>query len=94
MTPVYDAINFLHSLCKLMRQGDFQANLGLTVREARQRERASKEIVAQGSLAHPPKENDEQRRARMAEGRARVAALRDRLRPRAVIENQDVTNES
>ncbi len=94
MRPVYDEINFLHSLCKLMRRGDFQANLGVTVRDARQRERKSKEIVAQKLLAYPPKETDEQRRDRMTEGRARVAALRNILRPRAVIENQDVTNES
>ncbi len=79
MTPVYDEINFLHSLCKLMRKGDFQANLGVKVRDARQSASKSKEIVAQNSLARPPKETDEQRRERMIEGRARVAALRNIL---------------
>ncbi len=35
MRPVYDALRFLHALCRAQRQGRFVANLGLPVREAR-----------------------------------------------------------
>ncbi|MCG8060567.1 MAG: STY4528 family pathogenicity island replication protein [Candidatus Thiodiazotropha endolucinida] len=79
MKPVYDEISFLHSLCKLTRQGKFQPNLGIKVRDGR---RAGKRLECKGPATNPArssKETDEQRQKRKAASQAHIAEMRSLL---------------
>ena len=35
MTPLYDELSFLHSLCNALKNGEFKFNLGIRVHEER-----------------------------------------------------------
>ena len=83
MTPVYDEISFLHSLCKGMKQGTFQPNLGIRVRDVRSREQQSVSQDPPICSAPPPRENDGQRERRKAVCRAEIANMRKLLGMRA-----------
>jgi len=79
MKPVYDEASFLHSLCVLMKNGKFQPNLGIKVRNTRlERERGCCRTPSAPS-AKQPKETDEQRQARKAVGKAGFAEIRRSL---------------
>ena len=94
MKPVYDELSFLHSLCKLMRQGKFQPNLGIRVRDGRCDRKNNDPKVPPIKAARPPRETDEQRQKRMAVSKVQVAEMRKLLGMRAATGNQDVTGES
>ena len=94
MKPVYDEIRFLHSLCKLMRQGKFQPNLGIKVRDQRhEREKASTEGFP-SRLPQATRETDEQRRQRRASSLKHITEIRKRCGMKSPTKNQDVTGES
>jgi hypothetical protein len=93
MKPVYDEISFLHSLCKLMRKGEFQPNLGIRVRDGRERKKPGPETPPM-ELARPPRETEEQRRKRKAACRAQIDEMRKLLGMRAPTVNQGITDES
>ena len=94
MKPVYDEIRFLHSLCKLMRQGKFQPNLGIKVRNRRrEREKASTEGFP-SRLPQATRETDEQRRQRRASSLKHITEIRKRCGMKSPTKNQDVTGES
>ena len=79
MTPVYDAISFLHSLCKGMKQGTFQPNLGINVRDGRRdRQKTDPQGPPKRSVS-PPQETDEQRQRRKAISRAEIVNMRKLL---------------
>lgn len=94
MQPVYDAISFLHSLCKGTKQGTFQPNLGIQVRD----ERGSRENTATQCLPkrpmQPPRVTDEQRQRRKDVSRAEIAKMRKLLGMRTSTDNQDLSCES
>jgi hypothetical protein len=91
MQPVYDAISFLHSLCKQMRSGKFQPNLGIKVRDGRQEGEKTDRRVSPAASSHLSRETDEQRRQRKTVGKAQIAEMRKLLGMRAQTVNQDVT---
>jgi hypothetical protein len=93
MKPVYDEISFLHSLCKLMRKGEFQPNLGIRVRDGREWKKPDPEAPPM-ELARPPRETGEQLRKRKVACRAQIAEMRKLLGMRTTTDNQDVTSES
>jgi len=94
MKPVYDALSFLHALCKQMMQGKFIANLGIKVRDGRERRQSTDQSAAPTELSRLPEETDEQRQKRKAAGKAQIAAMRKILGMRPSTINQDVTGES
>jgi Helix-turn-helix domain len=94
MKPVYDEISFLYSLCKLMRRGDFQPNLGIKVLDVRLKRKKPDPKVPPTKLSQPSRETDEQRRKRMAAGKAQIDEMRTRLGMNARTGNQGVTDES
>jgi len=92
MKPVYDAISFLHALCKRVRKGDFQPNLGIGVCEARAQEvRPDPERMP---LPPTPEETEERRQRRMAICQAEIAKMRKILGMRASTHDQAVSEES
>jgi hypothetical protein len=94
MKPVYDALSFLHALCKQMGQGKFLPNLGIKVRDGRLGRRNADPPVPPTQPARPPRETDEERRERKATYKARISEMRKILGMRPSTENQDVTGES
>ena len=94
MQPVYDAISFLHSLCKQMRHGKFLPNLGIKVRDGRQEGEKTDRSVSPAASSRLSRETDEQRRQRKIVGKAQVAEMRKLLEMRAQTVNQDVTGKS
>ena len=94
MKPVYDALSFLHSLCKQMEQGTFLPNLGIKVRDGRERRQSTDQSAAPTELSRLPEETDEQRQKRKAAGKAQIAAMRKILGMRPSTGNQYVTDES
>lgn len=79
MKPVYDEISFLHSLCKLMRQGKFLPNLGVKVRNRRRERKKASVEASLGKLPQLPRETDEQRRQRKASGQKHITEMRKML---------------
>jgi len=94
MQPVYDAISFLHSLCKQMRHGKFQPNLGINVREGRQEGEKTDRSVSPAASSRLSRGTDEQRCQRKTVGKAQIAEMRKRLEMHAQTVNQDVTGKS
>jgi hypothetical protein len=94
MKPVYDEISFLYSLCKLMRRGEFQPNLGIKVCDGRLKRKKPDPKVPPPNLSQTFRETDEQRQKRMAAGEARIEEMRKRLGMRARTGNQGVTDKS
>ena len=79
MKPVYDEASFLYSLCVLMKNGKFQPNLGIKVRDARLERENDRCHNSSATSAKQPKETDEQRQARKAIGKAGFAEVRKSL---------------
>jgi len=94
MQPVYDAISFLHSLCKQMRHGKFLPNLGINVREGRCREETPDPKGRASNVSPPERQTAAQRQRRTAISQAEIATMRKLLGMRPPTENQDVTGES
>lgn len=92
MKPVYDEINFLQSLCTLMRRGKFRLNLGLRVRERREAKARRQKSASRCDVKRPPNETDDERQRRIAESRARLSELRKILRAAPTIKNQNLTS--
>ena len=58
MTPLYDELRFLHALCRAVKSGTFQPNLGIKVRAARlERENDARTEVRK--VTDAPQECDE-----------------------------------
>jgi hypothetical protein len=94
MKPVYDALSFLHSLCKQMGQGKFIPNLGIKVRDGRQEREKTDQSVSPTESSQLPRETAEHRRKRKAAGKAQIAEMRTLLGMRAPTVNQYVTGKS
>jgi hypothetical protein len=94
MKPVYDALSFLHALCKQMRQGKFLPNLGIKVRDGRREWRNTAPRVPPMKSAQLPRETDEQRRKRKAAGKAQITEMRKLLGMRPSTGNQGIRDES
>ncbi len=89
MKPVYDEISFLHSLCKLMKRGAFEPNLGIKVRDGRiEREKVRLRFKQQqdDSLAES-KRREEQRS--LESGQQRLVELRKSLHTPARVQTDD-----
>ena len=76
MKPVYDEISFLHSLCKQMKLGKFQPNLGIRVRNKRRESNNTDPRMPPMKSERLPKETDEQQQKRMAAGKAQIGEMR------------------
>jgi len=79
MKPVYDEISFLISLCKLTKQGKFQPNLGIKVRDSRIEREAMRQRARATAAATVFQESEEQREKRRANGQARLSSMRQAL---------------
>jgi hypothetical protein len=92
MKPVYDAISFLHALCKRIRKGDFQPNLGIGICEARAQ--VAKPEPERIPLPPPPEVTEERRQRRLAISQAEIAKMRRILGMRPSTSDQAVSEES
>ena len=94
MKPLYDEISFLHSLCKLMKQGKFRPNLGIKVRDWRREREKARVEASSGQLRQPPSETDEQRQQRRACGLKHLAEMRKLLGMSDETNNQEVREDT
>ncbi len=94
MKPLYDELSFLNSLCKAVRKGKFQPNLGIKVRNGRLERDRSRRRAGQANAEKPAGETDEQRKQRMAVARERLADIRNTLGISTSTKKQNVTDES
>ena len=94
MRPVYDELSFLHALCQLTRQGKFQPNLGIKVREERTRQSTSDPIARVSRSSAREKESETQHRKRLADGKAGIQSLRQQLGSKPATKNQPFTDDS
>jgi hypothetical protein len=94
MKPVYDEISFLHSLCKLMRQGKFRPNLGINVHNRRRERKKASAEASQSKLPQPTRETDEQRRQRRGSGLKHIAEMRKMIGMRGKTKNQYVKEDT
>ena len=94
MDPVYDPISFLNSLCKKMRRGKFLPNLGVNVRDRRQKKKTAGSESSQSTLPQPSRETDEQRQQRRASGLKHIAELKKMMGMRDRAKNQDVKGDT
>lgn len=94
MRPVYDAIRFLHALCKGVKQGSFQPNLGLGVRDGRRQIRHTADRNAPAHSAPVRRETDAQRAHRNAAGRVQIATMRKVLGLRSPAHSENVDSDS
>ncbi len=79
MKPVYDEIRFLNSLCKLAKQGKFEPNLGLKVRERREGDETRRQHRSAATRASVSPESDHQREKRLTASRAGLVSMREFL---------------
>jgi len=79
MKPIYDEISFLISLCKHTKQGKFQLNLGIKVRDSRIEREAIRQRARTAAGATASHESEEQREKRRATGQARLSSMRRAL---------------
>ena len=75
MRPLYDELSFLNRLCKAMRNGEFQANLGLKVQSER-RAREQARVRAAARPVRPPAASAQALRDRIAAGQGPMAEIR------------------
>jgi hypothetical protein len=68
MKPIYDEISFLNKLCKLNRQGKFQPNLGIGVREQRREQEKPRSKTGKDAPRKRPVESEAERNERMERG--------------------------
>jgi len=94
MNPVYDAMSFLNSLCKKMKQGKFIQNLGVDVRNRRQVRNKVRPESAPGTMLQPSKETEKQWQQRRASGRKHIAEMKKMMGMRDRNKNQDVIDET
>ncbi len=94
MNPVYDAMSFLNSLCKKMRQGKFLPNLGIEVRDRRRVRNKVRPESSQSALPKPSRETDEQWQQRRASGRKHIAEMRKMMGMRDKTKNQSVIDDT
>ncbi len=95
MKPVYDAISFLHSLCKRVQQRRLSAQPG--TRASAKHVVTRKRLIPNSlplPLPPPPEETEERRQRRKAVCQAEIAKMRKLLGMRASTRNQEVTSES
>ncbi|MBT8433644.1 MAG: helix-turn-helix domain-containing protein [Gammaproteobacteria bacterium] len=76
MKPVYDEISFLHSLCKLTRQGKFRPNLGLKVRDQRREQERRRERLPDDRSKLLSTESEPQPEQRFELGLKHLAEMR------------------
>lgn len=74
MAPLYDELRFLHALCRAVKGGTFQPNLGIRVRH--EREQSTRSNVPAPAAA--PVDEEEQQRRR-AVGKANLGEIREML---------------
>ena len=94
MKPVYDELSFLCSLCKRMRHGTFQPNLGLKVSHRRRNRVQPRQHTGEANAITSPKETDEQRKKREKRRVAyqeNIAKMRRALGMAPSTRNQQVT---
>jgi len=94
MKPVYDEISFLYSLCKRVRRGEFQPNLGIKVRDGRCQEEQSDPKRLPLPVSQPPEETEARRQQRKAICQAEIAKMRTLLSMRSATRDQEVSGES
>ncbi len=94
MPPVYDEISFLHSLCKLTRQGKFIPNLGVKARNRRCERKKARAEASQSKLSQPPSETDEQQRERNTRGIKHISEIRKIIGIPGTTNNQDVAEDT
>ena len=81
MTPLYDELRFLHALCRAVKSGSFEANLGIKVRSQRlKREQQARAQVHKDTEA--PQECDE------TDERSRKLARKNMAKMREVLGSQ------
>jgi hypothetical protein len=92
--PVYDALSYLRHLCGKAAAGDFEANLGLKVRDERRRRQEEAERRRQAQLAQQAAERRKQEPRVPRDASAQIAALKAALCGRTGPEpGQDTTDE-
>ena len=79
MKPIYDEIRFLNSLCRLAKQGKFEPNLGLKVRQRREGHEAGSQRTPAAAGVSAPAQSDHQREQRLAVSRASLISIRECL---------------
>jgi hypothetical protein len=92
--PVYDALSYLRHLCGKAAAGDFEANLGLKIRDERRRRQEEAERCRQAQLAQQAakRRKDEPRVRRDVS--VQIAELKAALGGRSGTEpDQDTTDE-
>lgn len=94
MSPVYDEISFLHSLCKQAGRGKFLPNLGIKVRDGRRVGQESGAKSPPTTMLQPSRKTNEQRQKRTAVSQAEIAKMRERLGVKPSTGNHDVIGES
>ncbi len=79
MTPLYDELSFLHALCKALKNGEFQPNLGIRVHE----ERIARDKEAQRRREKQVDQSAETKRqavhSQIKAGRGSIADMRKEL---------------
>ena len=93
MKPVYDEISFLHSLCKLTRQGRFRPNLGLKVRDQRREQERCRIRPPDDSSQVCSTESEVLRHQRMEVGLEYLAKMREVLGVKGNDNNRDPDGE-
>jgi hypothetical protein len=92
--PVYDALSYLRHLCGKAAAGDFEANLGLKIRDERRRRQEEAERRRQAQLAQQAAERRKQEPRVRRDASAQIAALKAALGGRTGPEpGQDTTDE-
>ena len=79
MSPIYDDLRFLNSLCKAMKNGNFRANLGVRVSEERIAREAVHKRQKRSSKPPPPGQDIQALRQRIAKGKGPLEAMRKAL---------------
>lgn len=87
MKPIYDEIRFLAALCQRAKEGNFQPNLGIKVREGRRRRSEPAPKPPEPAI----RARDAQWQARKVHGKARIAEMRARLGQRFTTNIQSLT---
>ena len=90
MKPVYDELSFLYSLCKQMRRGKFQSNLGIKVRDRRHERTKVGAGASRWEGPQPPGETDKQRQRRREIGKKHIAEIKKTMGIRDKTKDQDI----
>ncbi|MEW8024880.1 MAG: STY4528 family pathogenicity island replication protein [Candidatus Thiodiazotropha sp.] len=94
MKPLYDEMSFLNSLCKALKKGEFESNLGIKVHEERiVRERALQQRKAQ-CTDQPANQGLEDLRRQIQAGGGPIAEMRKTLSMRSPSKQDKDSNTS